>query len=175
MPQAPQRVYDTRSSSHHAIPAHGTLTLSSSQFAGVTSAAVHGVYLTATVTGASAGGYLSVYPGGTARPTSSVLNFAARHNVANTVLAPLGSEGKVVFYNGSAQSIDLVVDQFGIEVGSDAGGSRPGDTYSPVGPTRILDTRNGTGGPRRRWPARPTWCSRRPVRAACRRTPTRWC
>ncbi|WP_435178911.1 PKD domain-containing protein [Actinacidiphila sp. bgisy145] len=144
VPQTPVRIYDSRTIAN-PIPAHGTLTLSRDEFALPDDATVHGFYLTATVTGAKAGGVLSVYPHGTTRPQSSVLNFPAGQNTANTVLAAPGPDGKVDFYNSSAKSIDLVLDQFGVEAGATAGSVRTGDTYSPVSPARILDTRVGTG------------------------------
>lgn len=146
VPQTPVRAYDTRTSGRHAIPAHGVLALSRSQFATPNSASVHGFYLNVTVAGATASGVLSVYPDGTARPASSVLNFPAGQSVANTFLAVPGPDGKVDFYNSSAKSIDLVLDQFGVEAGSAPNTvSVPGDTYSPVAPARLLDTRDGTG------------------------------
>lgn len=144
VPQTPVRIYDSRTIAN-AIPAHGTLKLSRDQFALPNDATVHGFYLTATVTGATASGVLSVYPDGTTRPQSSVLNFPADRNVANTVVAIPGSNGKVDFYNSSAKSVHLILDQFGVEAGASGNSVRTGDTYSPVAPARILDTRTGTG------------------------------
>jgi len=146
LPQQPARVYDTRTSGHQSIPAHGTLALPASLFYDASAHIAHAVCLTTTVTGATAGGYLTVYPDGATRPTASTLNFGAHQTVPNTVVAAPGSDGKIAFYNGSGASVDLVVDTFGLEVGSSSSGSsEPGYRYTAVGPTRILDTRNGTG------------------------------
>jgi hypothetical protein len=57
------------------------------------------------------------------------------------MLAKAGSDGVIDFYNSSSGPIDLFVDTVGLEFNS----AQNGDTYSPVGPTRILDTRDGTG------------------------------
>lgn len=146
MPIPAQRAYDTRWSGNHAIAAHGTLKLSAAQLGMGGDEGLHGIYLTTTVTRPGASGYLTVYPDGTTRPAASTLNFGAGKTVPNTVLAQVGADGKIAFYNGSAKSTDLIVDVFGSEFGLDSSGEGGiGDTYSPVGPARVLDTRNGTG------------------------------
>jgi hypothetical protein len=100
------------------------------------------------VTGAGAGGYLTVYPENSSRPASSTLNFQAGRTVANTVLASFGPDEEVNFYNGSGKSIDLVLDRLGVDPSRQAGNLSVGGTYAPVGPTRLLDTRSGTGAPK---------------------------
>lgn len=138
VPQAPSRVFDSRSSHVDSIPAHGTVTLFGDNPAGRT-----GVGVTATVTDAKASGFLTVYPDHTARPNSSTLNFVQGRTVANTLMASVGSAGQVEFYNGSSGPIDLIVDTFGYQIGSAANST--GSTYAAVGPVRVLDTRYGTG------------------------------
>lgn len=145
LPLSPQRVYDTRTSGHHKIAAHSTLTLPWTQLGAGGHPSPRGIYLNATVTGATASGYLTVYPDSTPRPASSTLNFGAGTTVANSLLAHTGQEWAVEFYNGSSESIDLVLDRVGLEVAPNADSGPQGGTYTPVGPTRLLDTRNATG------------------------------
>jgi len=75
-------------------------------------AGVTAVALNVTVTNPSAGGHLTVYPFGQSRPTASNLNFAARQTIANRVVVPVGSGGRVTFFN-SAGTVDVVADLVG--------------------------------------------------------------
>lgn len=142
LPLPPVRSYDSRQGGIDKIPANATVKLSLAQlkadFAGV-----HGVELTATVTNPKAAGSLVVYPDGTTRPGVSRLVFPAGHTVPNLMLAEAGANGVIDFYNSGAGPIDLLVDTLGIETDGQIG-----DTYSPAGPTRVLDTRDGTGAPK---------------------------
>ncbi|MEX2627826.1 MAG: hypothetical protein WD225_13140 [Ilumatobacteraceae bacterium] len=64
-----------------------------------------------TAVGASAPGFVSVWPGGGDRPDASNLNYPAGGTVANTVLVPLGDDGAIDVY--TAAEIDLLVDVIG--------------------------------------------------------------
>jgi hypothetical protein len=99
------------------------------------------VVLNVTVTQPSLGGYLAVYPDGQAHTASSPsnLNFGRGETIPNLVVVPVGAGGKVDFYNNLGTT-QLVVDLEGYY--TTAGGS----AYIPLGPVRVLDTRNGTGG-----------------------------
>ncbi len=57
------------------------------------------VMLSVVAVGPSAGGHLTVYPGGATRPTASNLNFPAGATTANAVLARFGSTGRIAFHN----------------------------------------------------------------------------
>jgi PKD repeat protein len=102
------------------------------------------VLLNVTETNATASSWVGLEPGSGAVPTSSVLNFTAGQTSANLVVAPV-SNGQVRFYNRSG-SVDLIADVEGYAV-SDLTTSpgAPGSPYFPISPTRVLDTRNGTG------------------------------
>ena len=80
------------------------------------------------------GGYATVYPCGQ-RPNTSNLNFVAGTNVPNAVVTPLSPNGSVcVFVYGRA---DVIVDV--------NGAFAAGQGFDPLTPTRIADSRNGTG------------------------------
>ena len=65
---------------------------------------VSAVVLNVTATQPTAPGHLTVYPDGVARPTTSSLNFSAGETIPNLVVAPVGADGKVDFYNGSIRN-----------------------------------------------------------------------
>jgi hypothetical protein len=108
----------------------------------VPASGVSAVVLNVTVTQPTAESFLTVFPTGAARPLASNLNFVARRTVPNLVIAKVGAEGKVSVYNhvGTTDVILDVVGWFGA-VGADAG-----DRFNSLSPSRILDTRSGTGG-----------------------------
>jgi uncharacterized protein YkwD len=103
------------------------------------------VVLNVTVTQPTTSGVITVYPSGTATPTVSNLNYVRGQTVPNSVIAPIGSDGAIMFYNRSNGTAQLVVDVSGYFVTS--GSSVPGE-FSPIGPARLLDTRTTTGAVR---------------------------
>src|SRR5450631_331729 len=135
--RAPTRVLDTRIGTGAPVAKLGagaTLTLAVPGLpAGATAVAIN-----VTVANPTAGSYLSVYPGGTTRPTASNLNFVAGQTIPNLVVVPLGSGGTVTFYN-AVGTVNVIADL----VGSFAPGTGAG--FTGKAPTRVLDTRIGTG------------------------------
>ena len=69
-----------------------------------------GALLTATVTGATDGGWLSVYPCDTGLPQASNLNFAAGQTVANSVIAKLDGSGRVCVATSARTDVIIDVD-----------------------------------------------------------------
>ncbi|MFJ9105076.1 PKD domain-containing protein [Streptomyces sp. NPDC102405] len=122
------------------VKAHGLLDLTSSTLH-TDSNGVDAVALRVTVTGGTAGGYLTLYPDGTARPSVSALNFAAHQTTENGMTVRTGPAGDVFLCNGSAASVSVKVVTAGI-----FSHAQPGHSYAPVTPVRVLDTRSGTGG-----------------------------
>ena len=112
---------------------------------GVPTSNVAAVVLTVTVTSPTSSGYVTVFRDNTKRPTSSNLNFAARQTVANLVVARVGSDGKVALYNGSAGSTQMIADVSGYYLD---GRATTAGTLALLGPSRLLDTRYGTGAPK---------------------------
>ncbi len=96
-----------------------------------------------TVTGQTAAGFLYIGPIQANNPTSSTLNFPRDDDRANSVTVGLGPGGLLwVTYAApnlgpTAQAVFDVTGYFTPDV--------TGATYAPITPTRILDTRNGTG------------------------------
>ena len=55
-----------------------------------------------TVADPAAAGFITVWPSGTARQQTSNLNFQAGQNIPNLVIVPVGADGKIQLFNGSA-------------------------------------------------------------------------
>lgn len=95
--------------------------------------------LNVTVTEPATAGFVSVYPSGSPRPATSSVNFTAGQTVANLVTVPY--TGGVDVYNSSGRT-DVIVDLVGSYANE---GAVDSGLYTPVTPTRALDTRTGQG------------------------------
>lgn len=95
---------------------------------------VTAVSLNVTAVNPDGPGYITIWPCSASRPQTSNLNYVAEDIVPNSVIAPVGSDGKVCFYSYS--KTDLVVDVSGYFRGNDFVGATP---------MRLVDTRYGTG------------------------------
>ncbi|MFF2570340.1 hypothetical protein, partial [Streptomyces sp. NPDC058084] len=140
-PLTPSRLMDTRSGlgvRRGKVGPGGTVTLQVTGAGQVPAAGVSAVVLNVTVTGPTAGSFVSVHPDGTARTSASNLNFKAGQTIPNLAVVPVVN-GKVSFYN-KAGSVDLLADVAGYYVTDGTGA-----TYEPVTPTRLMDTRSGLG------------------------------
>ena len=90
-----------------------------------------------TVTNTQSYGYLTAYPCGTDRPLTSTGNYEARDTRALQVMVGLGA-GDLCIY--SPTTVDLVIDVAGSFAGTD------GTRAVALTATRVLDSRDGTGG-----------------------------
>ena len=101
---------------------------------GVPESGVGAVALNVTVTEPSQASYLTVWPTGEPRPQSSNLNFVAGQTVPNMVIAKVGANGQVSLFN-YAGFTEVIVDVFGW--------FPTGQSFTPVSPARLMDTRPG--------------------------------
>ena len=113
---------------------------------------VTGVVMNVTVTSATTGGYLSVYPAGTKVPMISNLNFTAGETVSNLVevaVPPYTSSSDILdqvsFTLGGATtgSVNVIADVEGYFEQEEPGQSTSfaGDTFETMPPERVVDTR----------------------------------
>ncbi|GAB3868917.1 choice-of-anchor D domain-containing protein [Dactylosporangium cerinum] len=145
VPVNPSRLLDTRNGAG-PLGANTTLALPVTGVGSVPPTGVSAVVLNMTVTGPTSAGYLTVYPTGAARPTTSSLNFPAGWTGANSVTVPVGAGGKVDIYN-PAGTVHVITDVVGFYTTANVNGLAGGD-YVPLTPSRVLDTRNPDfGGP----------------------------
>lgn len=128
----PQRVADTRTSGSGApVPAGGILTVDvgAAVPAGSTAVAVN-----VTAVDPSGAGYLTAYACDAVRPEASTVNFEAGVTRAAHTVAPLSATRTLCVY--APVSTHVLVDLQGAMTTS------PADRLTPVGPTRLLDTRS---------------------------------
>ena len=113
----PSRLVDTRSVPLVAVPAGGVLDVSVLGRGGVPGSGVGAVVLNVTAVDAQSSGYVTVWPSGEARPWASSLNFVPGQAVANSVVAKVGADGKVLLWNAfesaSSRPVHLAVDVVG--------------------------------------------------------------
>ena len=96
------------------------------------------VAATLTVTGGNFAGFLTAYPCAAGPPVVSSVNWLPGETVAGAVYVPVAPDGK--FCVTSNAPVDVIVDVTGVF--SAAGALR----FTPVAPTRMVDTRIGIGG-----------------------------
>jgi hypothetical protein len=132
--------------------AFGPLETRSLQVSGSVSlkgAAISAVVLNVTAVTAQQQGFLNVWAHGTAQPGTSGVTFPAGGTVAGLSTTPVGSDGKVSIFNGSAGSTEVVIDLMGYYR---EGNPLDSGAFQPLTPARVLDTRApyplGSGSPR---------------------------
>jgi hypothetical protein len=112
----PSRLLDTRNAvgaTKAAVAGGGTVHLQVTGVGDVPATGVSSVVLNVTVTSPTMPGWVSAYGDGTSLPSASNLNFVAGQTVPNLVIAPVGADGKVALYNGSAGTVHLIADVAG--------------------------------------------------------------
>jgi len=91
--------------------------------------------LNVTVVNPESSGFITVYPCDAPRPNASNVNYVAGQVVANGVIAPVSASGEVCLFSSAAS--DVVVDLAGWFGGA---------SFTGATPSRLVDTRDGTGG-----------------------------
>jgi hypothetical protein len=92
--------------------------------------------LNIAATDTAASGYLTAYPDGGVRPSTSNSNWTAGATVSNLAVVPM-TDGKITLYNGSSGPVDFIADLVGYYQAGNAGAR-----YYPKAPSRLLDTRS---------------------------------
>ena len=138
VPLSPARVLDTRSGSGPLGP-NSSLDLQVTGNGGVPATGVAAVVMNVTGTNTTAPGFLTAWPTGQARQTTSTLNFVAGQSVPNLAVVPIGTGGKVSIYNFDGNT-DVIADVVGYYTA--AGVTVPGGgLFHAMSPLRFLDTR----------------------------------
>ena len=140
-PITPARLVDTRNGigSSGRVTAGRQVVVQVADRASVPADATAAVVNVAAVT-PSAPGFVTVYPCSDRVPDTSTLNFVAGQTVANTTIAALSDAGEVCVW--AYTEADILVDITGWL------GPRGASRLTPLGPTRVVDTRVGAGGVR---------------------------
>ncbi|HZE51289.1 MAG TPA: S8 family serine peptidase, partial [Jatrophihabitantaceae bacterium] len=138
---SPQRILDTRTT----IGGHKAL-LGPTQFATVTvpnnlvPADATAVAINLTGTSVKQTTFLASYPGGSTWPGTSNVNLTTADSTAAVFAVVTLGPNHTINVRNQAGSVNAIVDLLGYYAPSAAG------KYGAVGPTRIVDTRNGLGG-----------------------------
>lgn len=128
--RAPGATIDGQSSGSGFIEAGSVLELVAVGRGGLPGEAA-AVLLNLTAVEPAAGGFMTVWPCGTARPTASNLNVAAGETRANVVMVAPGQGGKVCLFSSTRAHVIV-----------DANGAVPPDSsVVPLRPGRLVDTR----------------------------------
>ncbi len=149
-PLSPSRILDTRASQPSPagqpkgiVAPGGSIDVQITGQGGVPATGVYAVVLNVTIAGATGPGFVTAHPAGTPRPTASNINVTAvGQNAPNSVIVPVGRDGKVSLYTSGGGN--LIADVFGYfrQTGSSTAGRLIG-----VSPSRIFDTRPSSALP----------------------------
>ena len=137
----PARIADSRLSQQipGGVAAMSAVTISVAGRGGVPVGGASAAALTVTAVSPVAYGHITVWPSGHPMSATSNLNFQPGQNIAATVIAPIGADGKIQLYNGSPGVVYLVVDVTGYVAAGSA--TAPG-AIVPLSPARIADSRS---------------------------------
>ncbi|MBR7834957.1 hypothetical protein KDL01_16910 [Actinospica durhamensis] len=144
---SPARILDTRHGTGTGkvakIPANGsvTLTVAGSDNGTIPAAGVDAISMNLTVVNGTKNGVITAYPDGEATvPTVSNVNYSAGQTIANMSIVKVGEDGKVVLYNNSSGTVDLIADANGYF--SSTTTVATASAYLPFdSPERYVDTR----------------------------------
>lgn len=140
VPVQPVRVLDTRNAlgvaTTSAIAAGGTVNVKIAGANGLPSG-ISAIVANVTVVAPQAAGHVTAWPGGSAMPTASNLNYVAGQTVPNQIVVGVGADGSVnLFIHAQGHLLLDVTGYF------PAGASA---NLTPQVPSRLLDTRFGVG------------------------------
>ncbi len=146
----PARITDTRSGSGYpnagdSLGPGSNLSIQVTGVGGVpgTVSDVDAALLNVTVTDTNAPSFLTVYPEGGTQPNSSNLNWLPGQTLPNRVVVPINpTTGQITVFN-DAGKVDVIVDVDGYFTN----GTAPSGAglYTAITPTRLVDTRAGSG------------------------------
>jgi uncharacterized protein (DUF1501 family) len=144
VPLTPKRVADTRDGlggvSKRRLRPEERIRVKVRGVAGVDAKAT-AVVANVTAVEASQPMFFTVYPGSTARPTTSNINGGPGRPVPNLVVMGIGDDGCIDVFNSHGET-HCIVDVFGYFAADG------GDRFQPLDPARLFDTRTGTGARR---------------------------
>ena len=126
----PQRAFDTRKTGFVLTPETPHLLQVTGSF-GLPSSGVSSVVLNVTATGATAAGYITVWPCNQPQPYTSNLNYLPFQDIPNAVIATVDSNGQVCF--ASSSPTFLIADI--------SGWFAQGTNLNVITPQRLFDTR----------------------------------
>ncbi len=141
VPIVPVRLVDTRSSPAGPLASGVTRSFTVAGAAGIPANAV-AITGNLTAVAPTAAGWISLSTSSSVAATTSALNFPAGDTRANGVTMLLGDDGRLAaVFKGGSGTTHLILDVTGYFLATNAGA-----TFTPLGPSRVLDSRTGKGG-----------------------------
>jgi len=140
---SPTRVIDTRDGTGTTATPLGdgeTRTLKLTGTKGIPATGVTAIVANLTVTATTATSHLTTWPEGDTQPTASNLNWPAGDTRANLALLPVSADGEINSFNNDGTA-HLIIDVVGWYDGT----SVDEPALRTTSPTRVIDTRDGTG------------------------------
>jgi hypothetical protein len=135
----PVRLADTRESDCGcAVAGDGTVRVQVTGRPGVPATAVAAA-VTLTAVGGDRAAFVTAWPAGSVRPSTSLANVGVRQVVANSGIVPLSADGAIDLWANTPTN--LVVDVTGVFVAASSGSA---GRFVAITPDRVLDTRGGT-------------------------------
>ncbi|MFE6907746.1 hypothetical protein [Streptomyces erythrochromogenes] len=133
----PFRIADSRAGqgTWGQVAGQSTFSLQVAGNGSIPASGVTAVALNVTATAPRGAGHLTVFPTGQEAPNTSNVNFKANQTIANSVIVPVGPDGRINVRNGAWDPADVIVDV----VGYYSPGSKA--SYVPTEPTRLHDSR----------------------------------
>lgn len=142
VPLVPDRLFDTREAGEPGMPT-GKLAGGAQVDVpvlgrkGVPASGVTAVVLNVTATDSSAAGFVTVWPTGGTRPTTSNINLLGPGQTApNLVTVPVGAGGRVSLYSSGGAHLLADVAGYFVEASTATAGR-----FVPLAPDRLFDTR----------------------------------
>lgn len=145
MPLSPRRILDTRKGTgapKRRLRGGKPLALQVLGKGGVPASDVDTVIINVASIRPTTDGWVTAWPTGPAKPVVANLSYRAGQVVPNLMMCKVGPDGKINL-EASSGEVDLVADVVGCFASS-------GSQLSAVAPSRLLDTRKGTGAPQAR-------------------------
>ncbi len=136
----PSRILDTRAgvgAPAARVSGGRTMTLPVLGQGGVPASGVDAVVVNLLSINPTEDGWVTAWPTGSAKPTTASLSFRAGRIIPNLTVCKVGDDGAIQLEASSGQ-VHLVADVVGCFTSS-------GSRLAPVAPSRLLDTRVGTG------------------------------
>ena len=141
---APTRILDTRNGTGPIQPlaANTEQSIDVTAYSVLRSRNVSSVVINLSVFKSPAAGFITVWSGDDSKPASANIYFKAGQSINTQITTKVGADGKIKLISNVA-NLNTAIDVFGFYATKD--GPR-GARFNFTTPTRILDTRNGTGG-----------------------------
>jgi hypothetical protein len=144
---SPERIFDSRAVGSTGTLAAGDGVTLSLDYGAADNPNVRAFAVNITAITPNASGFITAWDGSGATPTASSVNFVKGQVVPNMAVVPTmlddtGAPSIAVVNASPSASTNVAVDIVGVYLAGQSQGLR----YTPLTPTRIVDTRTGTGG-----------------------------